>query len=63
MIYSSFVKFVIKMECSVRAYSSIVRHGIDENTDLSDISKFRNIGIKSGAEIIDLQNLYKIYVR
>ena len=54
----SFIKYCIKCECSVRAYSSILRNRIYENTDMSDLSIYRNIGLRTGKEIKELQCAY-----
>lgn len=53
-----FIKYCMKCECSVRAYNAILRNSIYENTDTSDLSIYRGVGLRSGNEIRKLQCAY-----
>jgi len=54
----TFKEFASKNGCSIRVYNAIHHYGINEKTDLSDLSNYRTIGKKSGPELKKLQKDY-----
>ena len=54
----TFKEFASKNGCSVRVFNAIHHYDINEKTDLSNLSHYRNLGRKSGPELIQLQKDY-----
>jgi len=55
---NNFLGFAMKSNCNVRTYNAIKRYDINEKTDLTDLSKYYTIGLKSGLELRQLQKNY-----
>ena len=54
-----FIQYCNRNHISIRCYNAMMRYGIDENTDLTDLSPYRTLGRKSGEELRNLQIGYK----